>query len=246
MPGRALIATIGVAVVLCGCSSDESTGTDARASSTAVGAESTTPATDSVAADPVAEQPGAPETETEASDATSDGAAEGSVAPANSELTFTTTSFGGVKLGASADAAIAELTRSLGPPTNDTGWFDEQQGCDIGAQLRELTWPNLFLSLSSGPSSLGPAGEKHVLAISHFADSESEPRYLTDRGIGIESSVADLRKAYPSAVVLESEIEGPVFATDDVTAGRVITGALSGLDDAATVQSIRIGDICID
>jgi hypothetical protein len=160
---------------------------------------------------------------------------------------FTATSFAGIELGSPAAAAVELLTALLGSPINDTGWFDEQRGCDIGERLRDVTWPNLFLSLSNGPSSLGAAGVEHVLAFSHFADGGAQPQYETDLGIGVDSAVTELRAAYPETQVLESEIEGPVFTTGDLAANtRRITGALSGLDDAATVQSIRIGDICID
>ena len=44
---------------------------------------------------------------------------------------------------------IAALTVSLGPPTNDSGWIDQQSPCDqMGVHTRDVTWGWLTIGLS--------------------------------------------------------------------------------------------------
>ena len=150
---------------------------------------------------------------------------------------------GPVNLGDDAEQSIAALTAILGAPPTDSGWFDEQIGCDIGVQIRDVQWHGLLVEFSSGPTSLGPAGKEHVLSYFHTSETEGGPplRLRTDRGIMLGATTSELRAAYPDVAFLTSEIEGPVF---DVPGG--VSGAMSALGDSGTVQSIRAGLICID
>jgi hypothetical protein len=150
---------------------------------------------------------------------------------------------GTVKLGQDAATAIPALKAALGEPRKDSGWYDEQIGCDIGEKLRDLFWPGLTVQFSNGPSALGPKGKEHMLAYFYGLgeDGETTVSLQTDRGITIGDTIAALKKAYPGVKIQTSEIEGPVFYVEGDVNGNVST-----LDDTGVVQYIRAGEICID
>jgi hypothetical protein len=146
-------------------------------------------------------------------------------------------------LGEDVSTAIPALTAALGEPTKDSGWYDEQIGCDIGEKLRDLFWPGLTVQFSNGPSALGAKGKEHMLAYFYGQAEEGQTAVplRTDQGITLGDTNAALKKAYPAVKIQASEIEGPVFYVDGDVNGNV-----SSLDDAGIVQYIRAGEICID
>jgi hypothetical protein len=151
---------------------------------------------------------------------------------------------GVVKFGQDTTEVLAKLTNTLGPPKIDSGWHPEQIGCDIGENIRDVSWDDLTVEFSNGPSPLAEAGKEHLLFYFYSADSGKPTPYVTDSGLKLGDSVTTIKSLYPKATFSNSEIEGPVFEVSDSPIG--VNGNLSSLDDAGTVTSIRAGVLCID
>ena len=88
-----------------------------------------------------------------------------------------------------------------------------------------------------------------VTAVRHFAAYTYGPAFAanispfglaTDAGIGVGSTVAQLRAAYPAAIVMpEDEFTGPNF---EIEAG--LRGVLTGTDDSDVILSFVGGFGC--
>lgn len=152
------------------------------------------------------------------------------------ELVLDGSGLGVATFGQTADEVVAALSAVIGPPTEDTGWVDPAtiSTCD-STELRRVSWG----SLATFHGDDGEAGSRRFFTYSYgdVTDLAAEPvGLLTTNGIGLGSSVADLRAAYQAVQVLPGE-EGliqPSFYVDD-TFGGLLSGDTDG--DVVTVVS---------
>jgi hypothetical protein len=152
---------------------------------------------------------------------------------------------GVAKLGENATTVLLTITTMLGKPDLDSGWYDEQIGCDIGVKIRDVSWGALNLGFSSGPSVIEPRpNTEHLLSYSYFPQEGVRGNFATSRGLTVGDSVARLKEKYPEVDLSNSEFEGSVWVF--LTPPIAINGTLSSLADDGVVTSIRSGDICID
>jgi hypothetical protein len=114
-------------------------------------------------------------------------------------------------LGSDADTVVEGLTEVLGPPSTDTGWRsseDEQSpvwGCPP-PQARRVRWPDLTAYFHAFPDGTLPAD-----FLEYYSPADGRPYFLgyqvggdlrTAAGIGVGSTLAELRAAYGTDLVL--------------------------------------------
>lgn len=148
-----------------------------------------------------------------------------------------------VDFGAAADAAIASLSAALGEPTDDTGWVDPRTGTACpGTEVRIVQW-GTFAALFGEPAGAAP-GARQLVAYSYgdVRQVGAEPVGLvTPDDVGLGTSVADLRAAYP-AVTIEPGEEGLFEATFFVEEG--FSGLLTTAQPDGAVTVIFGGPYC--
>ena len=130
---------------------------------------------------------------------------------------------GPVRFGAEPNGVIDYVVSFLGSPTDDTGWVepDEFALCP-GDEVRRIEWGALRLSF--GDVSTFALDRLHVYAWQYGLDGQlgEDPVGLrTAEGIGLGSTIAELREAYPEVELYEGDDElfPPGFALSDTFFG---------------------------
>jgi hypothetical protein len=143
--------------------------------------------------------------------------------------------------GEPADTVVAALTALLGEPTEDTGFVDPFLiGTCATNELRRVSWDSLSVLFGDN----GTPGSRQFFSYAYgdVTDLAAEPvGLLTPAGIGIGTTVADLRSAYPEVVVQEGEeglFESSFFVDE------TLAGLLTGAADTDLVTVIFGGEFC--
>lgn len=150
--------------------------------------------------------------------------------------------------GADPETVISELTDRLGEPTSDTDWVDQQRRYDGlcgGTEARFVTWDEaLQVFFTDRESAWAQEGARHFAAYS-VIDGVDDLQFLTARGIGLGSTVAEIDDAYGVDVTFETHpvYETEVFEIDPPGDGYLI-GFLTGLDEEDTASEIVGGFSC--
>jgi hypothetical protein len=149
---------------------------------------------------------------------------------------------GDALFGADPDGVVDYVSSILGVPTDDTGWDDPfaHFGVCPGTEVRGVTWGDLQLLFSD--DSVVVSGRRHFFNYVYGPPSAATivPEGLhTADGIGIGSTVADLRRQYPGVQVYPEEIYGPYFVVNEN-----FSGFLTGVTDSDTVISFIGGIGC--
>jgi hypothetical protein len=146
---------------------------------------------------------------------------------------------GDLAFGAGEAQTRAVLTRAVGPPS-----FDETlpaESCSTGA-TRRVSWGDLVVLL-------GP-GDGRPLSLVGWTygtpDPPAFPALTTAEGIGVGSTLAQLRSAYGEKVeVTEDQAAGVVrFSVQGSRYQLPLAGVLSGPGDTATVRALYAGSYC--
>ena len=162
--------------------------------------------------------------------------------PAISALVLSGAGIGATPFGTPPDEVIDYVTSFLGPPTRDTDWIDPLSiGVCPGTEVRIVSWE--ALELSFGDQSAFGSGARHFTSYSYGVDGQvgvGPEGLLTTNGIGLGSSVADLRNAYPDVTLFpEDDFSGPNFFVNES-----LRGYLTGTDDDSAVTVVIGGDGC--
>lgn len=150
------------------------------------------------------------------------------------ELFLRSDGLGSVRFGVEPEGVIDYVASLLGDPDSDTGYIDSfsEFGTCPGTEVRGVRWGDLALLF--GDESDFDSGRRHFYQWQYGPQTRTPLRPngpLTDGGIGLGSTVADVRAVYPDVVIFDDEIFGPGFElepllwgtlTDDVDSGRVI------------------------
>ena len=144
--------------------------------------------------------------------------------------------------GADADGVVQYVTSILGVPTDDSGWADPFQSFGIcpGNEVRGVTWGDLQLLFSD--DSVVLSGRRHFFNYVYgppIGTSITPSGMATAKGVGIGTSIADLRAAYPDVQVYPEEMYGPYFAVNDN-----LSGFLTGVTDNDEIISFIGGNGC--
>jgi hypothetical protein len=162
---------------------------------------------------------------------------------------------GVTQFGDDPETAVAALSGRYGTPEQDTGWvsaFDSPFGVCPGDTVRGVTWGQLTVLFTDGTTDYGAAGRQHLFGFGVRARGEDPvPEYgqgpQTAEGVGVGSTVADLRAAYPGMV--EVVDEGPPFGpsffigSGGAGGGRLL-GELTDTSDSGAVFSLQGGNGC--
>lgn len=220
-----------VALVAAGCS-DESGSADTT--TTTVATTTTVPATTTTAAPPPTT------TSTTSTTSTTVPALTTTTIAKVKGLPLSAAGLGDALFDADADGVVDYVNSILGIPTTDSGWVDAAAngiGCP-GTEIRFVDWNDLSLFFTDDISAI-----RHFAAYTYgpaFAANISPFGLATDAGIGVGSSVAELRAAYPAATVLpEDEFFGPSF---EIEIG--LRGVLTGTADTDIILSFVGGFGC--
>jgi hypothetical protein len=163
--------------------------------------------------------------------------------PAAAELTLRADGLGAVRFGADPDAVVDYVSSILGAPTTDSQWVPAfgQFGSCPGTEVRGVTWRDLTLMF--GDESTVASGRRHFFAYAYgpaFGQSIDPAGMRTDDGIGIGSTVAQLRAAHPDVVLRPADqVSRAGFGL-----GESLNGTLTGTSDADVVQAVLGGIGC--
>jgi hypothetical protein len=162
--------------------------------------------------------------------------------PAAAALVLRQDGLGDAMFGADPDEVVAYVSAILGPPTADSGWADPLAtfGVCPGTEVRGVTWGDLQLLF--GDDSVVQTGRRHFFNYVYgppYGPNIDPAGMRTDLGIGIGSTVGELRAAYPGVQVYPEEIYGPFYVVNED-----LTGFLTGVTDDDTVISVIGGIPC--
>jgi hypothetical protein len=153
---------------------------------------------------------------------------------------------GVAQFGDGIDETLAVVGARLGSVTADSGWVAARGtfGVCPGTVVRVVRWDSLRLFFSDGPTDFADEGYHFF----YYSQSPVETDILLDlttaAGIGIDSSVADLRSAYRDRLVIESTIPfGVTFYVEADTPG-LLSGILSSSSPDGVVTAISGGFGC--
>lgn len=159
------------------------------------------------------------------------------------ELTFE--GIENMRFGASVDVVVDAMRVKLGRPDEDSGWIDAFSpfGTCPGSQVRGVRWKRMRLLFSDGPTDAAEQGVRHFFAYDVIADLDPRPLDArTSEGIGLGSTLADVRAAYGAAAVEvdDSPETGPGGRVNGP--GKAWLGlGLTAASDTGRVRSIAAG-----
>lgn len=151
-----------------------------------------------------------------------------------------------VDLGAAYEDASEIVRARLGPPDEDTGWIRASSDLGIcpGTQVRMLRWSSLRLLFSDGPTEFGEEGRHFFYFSQSTVRTEEVIDLRTDQGIGLESTVDELRTAYGSDLEIDSSLEFGVTFFVTPTGPGLLSGTLTNSGPDGLVTSLGGGFGC--
>lgn len=236
MTGRGGLALAVAAVIVLGaCSGD-----DDASSTTLTPIVSVTTAAPTTAA-PTTTSPASTSSST-TSTTTPESTTTSTTTPAAAALVLRDNGLGDALFGTEPEEVIRYVQAVLGTPTADSGWADPFSAFGVcpGNEVRGVTWGDLTLLFSD--ESTVASGRRHFFNYVYgpaFGVTIQPEGMRTETGIGIGSTVADLRAAYPKVKVFPPDIADAYFVVD-----QNLTGFLTGTTDEDTVRSVMGGIGC--
>jgi hypothetical protein len=150
---------------------------------------------------------------------------------------------GEIGLGTAADAAVTQLSVTLGSPDDDTDWSAALGTCP-GTESRIVRWSSLQIFLTNGETAW--ASNPHFF---HYGQSLAAGggEYLdlrTDKEIGIGSTIGELKLAYGEAVTVSDDPAfGPYWEVGG-TEPSYLWGTATGVADDSVIDSVLGGAGC--
>jgi hypothetical protein len=226
-------------------------GTSAAACSSSGKASSTTPATSTTAPPVPTDAPTttivsattstAVATTTTAVPTTTTEAPTTTTVPPGSLLPLRADGIGDARFGADPDDVVKYITTVLGPFTGDSGWVDAPSRECPGTEVRYVAWGDLNLIFSD--SSKYATGRRHFFTWAYGPPEGVAivPAAMTTLdGIGIGSTVAQLKAKYPAARVFAGDAAG----TGSSTLTADLYAFMNGADDNSVIVGMLGGEPC--
>jgi hypothetical protein len=144
---------------------------------------------------------------------------------------------GPLKFGTNSAHTIARFMQALGEP-------EKNQPLPVGtacAATRRLQWGNFQVLVNEVGSSSG-AGRPGFGGWFLGAATGAPLDFKTEKGIGLGSTVGQLKAAYGTDVQISRGESGPSFTVP--VPGGIILGQLDALTDAGKVKNIQAGSYC--
>ena len=154
----------------------------------------------------------------------------------------TATTFTALAFGEESEVVLNALTAALGNADHDTGWRKDDT-CE-GSSTRRVTWGDLELVFTKGANGLEPDTltfqQWHIRAYSTLT-----AKMVTPEGIGVGSTVGELKHAYPETKVTRarSSDEAGIYLTRP-EGGPFIQGFTKDTDDKSAITSMWAGLAC--
>jgi hypothetical protein len=151
--------------------------------------------------------------------------------------------------GRAADDMVAAISAVLGPPTAETEWMDSFSGFGTcpGTEVKGVSWGDFTLLL--GDDTPFASGNRHGYAwfVGGGAPDEEPQLLVTDEGIGLGSTVAQVKAAYSANAEITSAADQPELGVASFSVGEyptVVSGTLTGTADTDIVTSLEGGAVC--
>lgn len=168
--------------------------------------------------------------------------ATGTVIPYETGIYVKGDSFSAYAFGDEASVVLTEMSLVLGNALHDTGWRKDDT-CE-GSATRRVEWDGIELVFTKGANGLLPDTltfqQWNISGTSHRAAT-----MVTPEGIGVGSTVADLKHAYPEAKVTRarSSDEAGIYLTKP-EGGPFIQGFTRDTSDRSPITSMWAGLAC--
>ena len=166
----------------------------------------------------------------------------GKVIPYETGVYVKGTTFSAFAFGEESELVLNELTAALGNADHDTGWRRDDT-CE-GSSTRRVTWDDLELVFTKGANGLEP--DTLTFQQWHISGSSAlVSTLITPEGIGVGSTVGDLKRAYPEAKVTRarSSDEAGIYLTKP-EGGPFIQGFTKDTEDKSLITSMWAGLAC--
>ena len=153
-----------------------------------------------------------------------------------------TTTLTAFAFGEESELVLNEMTAALGNADHDTGWRKDDT-CE-GSSTRRVRWGDLELVFTKGANGLEPDTltfqQWHISGSGTIANT-----MVTPEGIGVGSTVGDLKRAYPESKVTRarSSDEAGIYLTKPED-GPFIQGITKDTDDKSPITSMWAGLAC--
>lgn len=238
MRTRVIVPALVLTGVLAACGGDDDT---VETLPTLLPTSSTVAATTTTAAPPTTVAPTTSTSTTSTTTTVAPTTTSTTVSPA-AALVLRADALGDAVFGADPESVIDYVRSILGPPTADSGWADPFSAFGVcpGTEVRGVTWDDLTLLFSDDTPVL--SGRRHFFSYVYgpaFGATIEPVGMRTDLGIGVGSTVGELRFTYPDVQLNEADFAGPWFAIEDQ-----LTGGITGTADTDVVISVVGGYPC--
>jgi hypothetical protein len=170
---------------------------------------------------------------------------------------------GVVAFGSAERDAMGALQDRLGRPAERGSWSGATPFGTCPGPVRAVRWGRLYVLFTNGSTRYAPVGRWHLFAwqVETLQRSKVDPQYAgptpptapplrgysprTAAGIGVGSTVAELRAVYGSRVRISYGTPGNIyrFRIGQGAAGE-LSGSLSGGTLRATVTGLDAGAVC--
>ncbi|MEX0846768.1 MAG: hypothetical protein WD023_03235 [Ilumatobacteraceae bacterium] len=227
---------VAISLVLAGCGGDD------EAAATTLAPIITSQTTAPTTAAPTTTAPPASSSTTTSTTTTPESTTTSTSIPAAAALVLRDNGLGDALFGTEADEVVRYVQAVLGPPTADSGWADPFSAFGVcpGTEVRGVTWGDLTLLFSD--VSTVATGRRHFFNYVYgpaFGVSIQPEGMRTDTGIGIGSTVADVKAVFPTVMIFPPDIADAYFVVSEN-----LSGFLTGTTDDDTVRSVIGGIGC--
>jgi hypothetical protein len=151
-----------------------------------------------------------------------------------------------VDFGQGVSETVEAVQARLGPATSDSGWVAArgEYGVCPGTAVRVIRWESLRLYFTDGPTDFGEETRHFFYYNQSTVSAEVVIDLTTSAGIGLDSTVDELRRAYADRLVVESSIPfGVTFYIEANTPG-LLSGILTSSSPDGSVTAISGGFGC--
>ncbi|MGB7860607.1 MAG: hypothetical protein WBM90_08930 [Acidimicrobiia bacterium] len=162
-----------------------------------------------------------------------------------------------VPFGSDDDDTVTTLTSALGAPSDDSGWLDsfaegwDRFGVCPAPRVRGVSWGtggniSLQVLFTDGDSDFWSGGVEHFYSY-YYNDSSAPSGLTTPEGIGVGSSLAQLKSAYdPTKIQIEEAFFDPSlgFWSYDLQSWTGLWGFSTGQSDTDLITSVNAGRGC--
>ena len=151
-----------------------------------------------------------------------------------------------VDLGETYEEAMAAVSDRLGPATEDSGWVGASSSFGVcpGTVVRMVRWSSLRLLFSDGPTEFGEETRHFFYYSQSTVGTDQVLGLTTDEGVGLGSTVAELKTSFGDDLTIESTLRFGVGFFVESPGRGLLSGTLTDSSDSGAVTSLGGGFGC--